>query len=335
MAKDESTIIKGVAILLMIFLHLFCKENMSGMYYSFFHIGHLPLVNILSRAAGPVPFFIILSGYGITYIYNQGRFNLKRQTKKILKLYILFWLTLLIFIPIGHSLRPDDYPGSFVKFIENISGYNTSYNSETWFLFPYVVLTICAPAILKFIDRFGNKWALTLFFFITYASNYCFSRFLVPHALQGSAIGHVLVVTGFTFGFAIGAVMCRLAAKNQLKRLFLMDNNSLTLLVLVLLISAKCLTTSHAFDYPYTFAFIYLFIHLKLPQFLKIALLKFGKASTSMWMIHSYFCYHLFQPYIYWFKYPIIIFFALISISYLCAIPIQKMANFIYNRLKL
>lgn len=38
----------------------------------------------------------------------------------------------------------------------------------------------------------------------------------------------------------------------------------------------------------------------------------------NMWMIHSWFCYHLFPTFTYSFKYPLIIFAVLIIMSYLC-----------------
>ena len=53
-------------------------------------------------------------------------------------------------------------------------------------------------------------------------------------------------------------------------------------------------------------------------------LIELGKRSTSIWFIHTYFCYYFFQDFIYSFKYPIIIFGVLMVISWLCAIVIDK-----------
>lgn len=43
-----------------------------------------------------------------------------------------------------------------------------------------------------------------------------------------------------------------------------------------------------------------------------------GRQSMNMWMIHSWFCYHLFTDFTYSFGYPVVIYAVLIIISYAC-----------------
>ena len=71
MSKQESLMMKGVAILLMVFLHLF-KINYADLYYSLIYVGNTPLAAIIARMANPVPFFLILSGYGLYASYLNG-----------------------------------------------------------------------------------------------------------------------------------------------------------------------------------------------------------------------------------------------------------------------
>ena len=52
-----------------------------------------------------------------------------------------------------------------------------------------------------------------------------------------------------------------------------------------------------------------------------------GKLSLIIWLTHSFFCYYLFHDFIYGFKYPLLIYIVLISISYLVSIPIMFIAN--------
>jgi len=52
-------------------------------------------------------------------------------------------------------------------------------------------------------------------------------------------------------------------------------------------------------------------------------LIEMGKRSTSIWFIHTYFCYYLFHDFIYGFKFPILIFFVLLTCSYISAIVID------------
>lgn len=60
MTRQQSQMMKGVAILLMIFLHLFNQEGNVALCHNLLFIDGIPLVSILSRAANPVAFFLIL-----------------------------------------------------------------------------------------------------------------------------------------------------------------------------------------------------------------------------------------------------------------------------------
>ena len=69
MTKQETQIVKGVAILLMIFLHLFNQMSNVELCRSF------------------VAFFLILSGYGMHFIHVRGKGDIHRWSR-IGKLYL-------------------------------------------------------------------------------------------------------------------------------------------------------------------------------------------------------------------------------------------------------
>ncbi len=46
-----------------------------------------------------------------------------------------------------------------------------------------------------------------------------------------------------------------------------------------------------------------------------------------MWMIHSWFCYYLFHDLTYSLRYPPLIFTALVIVSYVCAILVNKITT--------
>ena len=76
--------------------------------------------------------------------------------------------------------------------------------------------------------------------------------------------------------------------------------------------------------YPlYSAAFIVLFAKIRRPSWLDTALNELGKRSTSMWFVHSYFCYYLFKDFIYGLRFPIVIFAVLLTLCYLTAIAID------------
>ena len=327
MSKEESTILKGVAILLMLFLHLFNKTNLSEICQPLLFVGDQPLVHILSRAANPVAFFIILSGYGLRFVYDQGKLDMKSQGRRLLKLYIHYWLILFVFVSIGSYVHPETYPGDIWKIIGNLTSWNNTYNYETWFLFPYAVISLCAFPIFKLMDKIGNVRSLLLFFCISFACAYITSRYIAVYKLYDSMLAHIITPLGFLFGFGIGAVMCRISAVRPLRIKHLEGRGRLTILLLLLLVTFRCLFDTSAFHTIYVFFFILLFLHIPLHRIVKMFLVKMGEHSMPMWMIHTFFSNYIFREFIWGFQYPLVIYIVLLTISYACSIPIMKCAK--------
>jgi uncharacterized membrane protein len=69
MSKEQTSIFKGIAILMMLWLHLFNSPNIVDSCVPLLFIGNVPLVHLLTRICSPVDIFIILSGYGLHYVY--------------------------------------------------------------------------------------------------------------------------------------------------------------------------------------------------------------------------------------------------------------------------
>ena len=113
MSKQDTKFLKGLAILLMLFLHLFNHEDN---YNSFCFIGDDSLVSILTRACNPVSFFLILGGIGLYSVWKSGKGKIKDNFKRIFRLYVHYWIILLIFVSIGFFVNSEKYPGSFKIF---------------------------------------------------------------------------------------------------------------------------------------------------------------------------------------------------------------------------
>lgn len=83
--------------------------------------------------------------------------------------------------------------------------------------------------------------------------------------------------------------------------------------------------------YPlYVSMFCLLFSIMKKPRWLSVFLKNMGETSTSIWFLHAYFCWYFIPEYIYYFKYPVLIFLILVVVSYATA----RLLDFVYNRIK-
>ncbi len=322
MSKEKSTIIKGVAILLMIFLHLF-NHDITKDCSPFFFIGDTPFVTILTRACGPVPFFLIISGYGLHYTYTKKGLSWNSQLRRILKLFVTYWLVLAIFVSIGSFIRQDKYPGTIIEAILNISSWSNSYNIETWFLFPYAVLAIFAVYIFRIIDKLGNLTSFVLFTMIGFIAMYITSRYISAHKTYDSFFAHIITIANLSFSFAIGAILHRIAEQRSLDFGWAKSHQPLILFFIIALVAIRCLTTVSAWQTFFALFFILLFIQFELPSTIKRLLIKLGEYSMPMWMTHTFFSAYLFHGFIYGFQYPLLIYIILVIISFFISIPIM------------
>lgn len=206
MTRQESQAMKGVAILLMIFLHLFNQEGNVALCHNLLFIDETPLVLILSRASNPVAFFLILGGYGLYRVYEKGD---RHHWSRLAKLLIHYWIILLIFVTIGHFIRPTAYPGSFIKILSNVTGYETTYNGEMWFLLPYMVLSACSKPLFDFLKRFRAWMVVAATLFIHLCTSYCISRHGVSFFYSNYWAYDPLLVFHLLFNFCLGAMLAR------------------------------------------------------------------------------------------------------------------------------
>lgn len=91
MSRQDTQIIKGVAIMLMLFLHLFNRQGNVELCRPFLYIDDTPLLAYLVRVANPVPYFIIISGSGLYISHHKGSYNTLNKLKRI---YVHYWLSL-------------------------------------------------------------------------------------------------------------------------------------------------------------------------------------------------------------------------------------------------
>jgi peptidoglycan/LPS O-acetylase OafA/YrhL len=324
-SKNETNILKGVAILFMLFLHLFNKANIGSLYTPLLYIGTKPLSYLLTSCTYPVDFFIILSGYGLYISYCKGK---KNNAKRNLKLYVHYWITLLIFVTIGAFVKGTDlYPGDISKIILNITGAQTSYNSETWFIFPYALISLTSPYIFRFLDNKRPLIVLTIEFII------CIFCQIILHFHHEYVYSHIIIsqplnYLGFLFPFSLGMYLAKLFRYNKIKEKMstIHINNPIIIIMIVMIMCAMMSLQDHhiaMFQSFYALFFIILFSLLNRPKWINMFLIEMGKRSTSMWLTHSYFCYHLFHNFIYGFKYPLLIYFVLLLVSYATAIIID------------
>ena len=339
MDRQQSTLLKGVAILMMLWYHLFGREELAELCTPLLFLGDEPVARMLTRACYPVSFFLILSGYGLCCVYRQGRLNVKDQLRRLLRLYIHYWLILIVFVAIGHFIDPAKYTLNPILLATNITGLHCTYNGETWFLLPYAIICLLAVGFLPLLLKMG--WRQALLLTIGYAV--CFGAmklFMVRFSEQMTGsygyifILQVVFIINNIFFFVLGILLFRLL--NSTNKLFSRSLPVAVLLfMLMLLVVVKSQFKITLADGIYALLFILLFLQLPLPKGLSAVLTAMGHHSMPMWMTHTFFAVYLFPDFIYGFHYPLIIFLVLALVTYIIAFPILAVAHHLIKALKI
>ena len=103
-------ILKGVAIIFMLLLHLFCRKDVNGLYETFPEYNGVPLIYYIGLFGDAcVPIYCFASGYGLFMVMNKELKLFKRKNSlRIFKLLINFWIILLIYVIISFLLGKVD-----------------------------------------------------------------------------------------------------------------------------------------------------------------------------------------------------------------------------------
>lgn len=334
-SKDNTFALKGIAILFMVFAHLFNSMELCDLCSPLLYIEDEPLIHYMIFAMNPVDFFIVLSGYGLYYTYSQGKRN---NIKRILKLYIHYWITLVIFVCIGFFVvGSEKYPSSFLDLIYNFIGWKNSYNHETWFLLPYVLLTLSSTKIFTICDKFNPikvfLFSFGLYIVVRLSSRYS-SGLIESYQLLKWVDDYLTLQFPFILGMLLSKCWNYFAFK---KNLLLKFNRNYALIFAITILFCSIILVRYKYQsifYPfYTVLFIMCFSLLHRFYWVDKILMELGKRSTSIWFTHTYFCYYFFKNFIYSFKYPIVIFIVLMTISWGSAIIIDKLNVHIQKKL--
>lgn len=318
-SKDSSAFIKGVAIVMMLIYHLFGNQ-MTELCTNLLHVGGEPLARWLSHASGPVPFFLIVSGYGLAYKHEHGRLCFKGQMSRALRLFLHFWLVLLIFLPIGAYLHPDRYPGGLHNIVLNALGWYTTYYHEMWFLFPYVCISLLSPYILRLVERAGLVWSLILAAGLHLTTSFLISSYGEPliQQLQWPWVYKMILVLHIVFYFVVGVAFrhTSLPLRWRAPQWIL-----LTCIAILVVVTAE---TSISIRYMiYAPLLVFLLCQLNYARWLDRIVTELGRKSMTIWMIHPWLALYLFQDQFYSLRYPVLIFLSVLGASYLLSLPVM------------
>lgn len=329
MTREQSSIIKGLAIILMLVYHL---DNIPGL-SSFDGI----IAETLKTASHPINYFLIVSGYGLCVAQEQGRLTISYIVKRSLRLYLAYWLVLLVFVfSIGSLLYPGHFSLPIDKTVLSIIGWRWDYCPFTWFLFPYIMMSLSSKWILQVIDYLGNTFSLLCSSIIYLLTSVFISRYYESYFQTHYFVYHVILWFQTLFGFTLGAVMarCTLGGRtflwNKLKARNLLIT---TLLILSFIIRGQIhISLLNPF---YAGLVVWLILHIEFGRLPKSIMTELGNKSMIMWLAQGFIAVEMFSEYFVQLRWPLLVWLAWTMVTYLVACMFLPITNYVAKSLKL
>ena len=229
-------------------------------------------------------------------------------------------------------MNKDGYPGSFEKIIKNVTGFNTSYNAECWFLFPYVLLTFISPYLFKCLDQ-CPKTTLLVLFPIDILTMFIISRYGQQYLFKNMWLYNPILVVHLSFNFILGATIIKYWYYTDKIIKGLSKYGYLNWILLLALFIIRCIIATGAVTSFYVLLFVIIFLSAPRWKWVNALLAHLGDHSMTMWFIHTWFCTYLFHDYIYSFTYPPLIFLVLLILTYISSHIVKAIAAPIVKRI--
>ena len=327
-SKQDAVMTKGMAILCMIILHLFCRTGKDVYGKPLIWINSTtPVVFLFGFFAEIcVPVYSLCAGYARQYIEEKSRSLWKNNIRRIMKLMVNYWIVLVLFSILGFFFDADKtIPGSLIKFLKSIV-LLYSYNGAWWYLNTYILLLLIpTKMLLRPIKKMDYKKGLIMCLIFEIGWYIVAKIGLIPYVSEKMWVvlfikkEIVNLITVLPFVWA-GAIIC----KDKLVDRF----NSWLKIHVILRWQNKCLIIAwigifclfniiHKTILVGIVAFLSFMIFnlIRKTEIVKKIFMFLGKHSTNIWLTHMFFYLVLFKGLVIKAQYPILM---LILMLFLC-----------------
>ena len=338
LTKKDTQMAKGIAILAMVMLHLFCRRD-NLPYTPLIWFGDLPMIYYLGLFGDLcVPVYCFCSGYAHYLIADRQQADYpKRIPGKALRFLANYWIVLILFSGLGLIFdKTGRVPGGLSDFIGNLLIYNMNYNGAWWFVSTYLLLLLMSPALAALTKKLNGIVLISASFGLYFAAYVL--RFKLVLTLSNPVLqwlwNQMILLGTSQFGYFAGMI-CRRYGLIGMLREQLKDHDAIRLGIVfgfpLTAFLAHCVVNS-AFVAPFTAAAVLIALFLvKLPEWAEKLFLLFGAHSTNIWLVHMFFYASLFADFVFIGKYPLFILALMLAVCFASSAVIER----IYRRVLL
>lgn len=331
--KSDSTFLQGIAILLMVLLHLFAFPERVPEYVSVVNLidkqGQL-LTTIATFGHICVSIFVFVSGYGMQFSEMYTNDSFVNKVDKSFKRGLLFWgryaLQFIIFVPMG-VLLGKLYNISVSQLLKAFMGQECgTINGEWWYVTLYLKFLIVFPFISLGIEKIKIVSFKIVYFFVV-------------------GVISTKVLGSYGLLFVVGIMCANFNLINRLSCYFSREKiGKYAPLILIAVGGGRYYMMLSMGHLVYRYDVIFLPIictciaMCKKTNTIYRVIVFLGKYSMYMWLTHTFYIYYYFQNTIFAFKYASLIYAVTIFLSLTTAILIErlfdsKIIKLVYNRI--
>lgn len=244
--------------------------------------------------------------------------------KRVLSLYVNFWIVFLLFFPLGYIFNPELFRTSLFDFILNFSSLKYSVNGAWWFLLPYAVLTLFSGRLTSRLYSLDHKSEIVWLSvsLLLYVSAYLALDMLsLSSELLSLFVFAALRLLTLLFVFIVGVLFAKYRLFDKLKAWCgeigsQSQVNKAMMIVAASLVTLKLFIGSSSLLNPwFVFLLIPCYVMCTHPVPVERFLCFMGRHSTNMWLVHYFFCRFVFGDAIYGLRYPLLIYCVLCILS--------------------
>ena len=341
---------RGLAILCMLTLHLFCKQGSDILGTPLLWINEdTPLVYFFGFFAEIcVPIYTICAGYARYLMLENGNDKFKNRLTRTFNLLKNYWIVLVLFCALGLIFNCEIIPESPSAFLKSIFLLH-SYNGAWWYLNTYIILLLIPTSLLFFPVQKIKKPFFSFFLFLSFdVVYYILTRFgIIPDIDKNTSVISFIFVEIFNLisvlsCFWLGALFCKYNTLDKIKGLldkYLLEKYHSLFLggILIFVFIFNSIFRKAIFIPTIAVVTFVIFNLLKKPIIVEKIFTFLGKHSTNIWLTHMFFYENLFVGLVTLVKYPLLM---LLFIVLLCTVTsyvvmaIQTLLNSITNKLK-
>lgn len=343
-SKQDAIMTRGMAIICMIVLHLFCRtgRDVLGTPLLWFD-ENTPVVYWFGFFAEIcVPIYSICVGYGQQYLKEQNVLSPKSNIRRIGKLMLNYWIVLGIFCAISFVFKVDDsIPGTVTDFLKSIVLLH-SYNGAWWYLNTYVLLLLIPSKILLWPVKKLEYHKGILCGLMLQIAWYFVKRFgILPDISIEVGIvtfleKELINLIGILPYIWIGAFICKGKVLEKINRLMgtyisIKCHNCVILSFgLVLFVFTNMVHKAVLLGVVSILSFL-LFNLWKKSEYTKKLFLFLGKHSTNIWLTHMFFYSRCFRGLVMIVKYPLFMLLLMFALCIMTSYVIFGIQNLMYE----